>query len=223
MHYAIKNMYPIETEDQLKTASVYFGKYLANFHPAERVAIAGNMEKRASDLGVKIDADWMHNYTRKTEMYSPDFDMHMTMRKEACAGKKIKQSDKLIDAQDLLAKVASMKSAIKPKEMVDLVSEFDKKAGLVESYDRRIRDPFFTVYGSSTNPRYDHVKVAKDMYASQLEDATNNESFISKLSGAYGKDFAEDFKQDYLGIYESMPSPDKQNIIEMARESKDEG
>ena len=62
MHYAIpaKKKYPIETADQVKTAAAYFDKYLESFHPAERATIASAMEKRASDLGVFINNDWLH-------------------------------------------------------------------------------------------------------------------------------------------------------------------
>lgn len=224
MRYALptKQKYPIETVEQVKTAALYFDKYIANIHPAERAAIAENMEKRASELGILLENDWVHNYNRKGTAYSPDFDMHMRMRKEACASKGIDHNGKRIRAAELLDKIASLKTHIQPKEMVDLLNDFDKKASLVSDYDRKIRDPFFTVYGSSTNPTYDMRKIASDMSAKQLEHVALKEGFISKLASAYGKDFADGFKQDPINVYDSMPTPDKQNILNIARESKDE-
>jgi hypothetical protein len=224
MRYALptKQKYPIETAEQIKTAAAYFDKYLGKMHPAERVAIAENMEKRASELGVLLENDWVHNYNRKGPSYSPDFDMHMKMRKEACMARSVDHHGKRINAADLLDKVASLKSHIKPQEMVDLLNDFDKKANLTADYDRKIRDPFFTVYGSSTNPSYDMRKLAADMSSKQLEHVALNDSFISKLASAYGKDFADGFKQDPVNVYDSMPAPDKQNILNIARESKDE-
>jgi hypothetical protein len=225
MHYALpaKKKYPIETAEQLKTASVYFDKYITNFHPAERAAIAETMEKRASELKTYLDNDWIYNYSRRGATYSPDFGLHMNMRKEACAGKKIDVNGKKIDAVELLEKVASKKDIIPAREMVDLIHGFDKRAGLDNQYDQRVRDPFFTVYGSSTNAKYDLQKVASDMYAKELEEATTNESFISKLAASFGDDFAENFKQDPVNIYDSMPKPEKELIINYARESRDEG
>lgn len=223
MRYALptKRLYPIETAEQVKTAAAYFDKYLDKFHPAERVAIADSMEKRASELGVFMDNPWVYNYSRKGSTYSPDFDLHMKMRKEACMGKKIEHNGKAINAEDLFDKVASLKNHVKPKEMIDLLYDFDKKANVTADYDRKIRDPFFTVYGSSTRPMYDHQKLASDVYTRQLEGAVLNEGFISKMAEAYGEDFVSGFKQDPVNVYASMPVPDKQNILNIVRESID--
>ena len=141
------------------------------------------------------------------------------MRKEACLSKKIEHNGKLIDAADLFDKVAMLKDRVKPAEMVDLIYDFDKKAGMVNDYDRRIRDPFFTVYGSSINPFYGHEKIATDMYAKQLELIASKENFLNKLASSYGQEFANSFKADAMNIYKSMPTPDKQNILNIARES----
>jgi hypothetical protein len=215
-------MYPIETVEQIKTAAAYFDKYIDKFHPSERITIAGSMEKQASALNVSINSDWMHNYSRKSPSYSPEFDLHMKMRKEASMGKKIGFNGKVINAAELLDKISSLKGHIKPDEMINLIDDFDKKAGLVSNYDKNIRDPFFTVHGSSINPRFDHQKIASNMYADQLEIAAHKDNFISKLASSYGKDFADGFKQDPINVYESMPTPDKQNIVDMAREANGE-
>jgi len=225
MRYALptKRLYPIETAEQVKTAAAYFDKYLDKFHPAERVAIADSMEKRASELGMFIDNPWVYNYSRKGSTYSPDFDLHMKMRKEACMGKKIEHNGKEINAVELLDKVASLKDRVKPKEMIDLLHDFDKKACVTADYDRKMRDPFFTVYGSSSKPLYDHEKLVSDVYAKQLESAVLNEGFINKMAESYGSDFVDGFKQDPVNVYQSMPTPDKQNILNIVRESSDVG
>jgi hypothetical protein len=224
MRYALptKKMYPIETVDQVKTASAYFDKYLDRLHPAERVAIADNMEKRASDLGMHLENPWLYNYSTKKSSYSPEFDMHMRMRKEACAGRKLEYNGKEVKADELLEKVAKLKDRVKPKEMIEMLNDFDKKAGLASNYDKNVRDPFFTVYGSSINPMYDQEKIASDMYAVKFEKIAKKESFLNKLAQAYGQSFADGFKGDPLNIYKSMPSPDKQNIVNIAREESNE-
>ena len=224
MHFALpsKQKYPIETVEQLKTAALYFDKYLNHFHPAERAALAETMEKRASELKTFLNNDWIYNYSRRSGSYSPDFELHMNMRKEACAGKKIKVGEKEIEASDLLVKVAAKKDVLTAREMVNLVYDFDKKAGLESHYDQRIRDPFFTVYGSSTNPKYDLKKVASGLYSKDLEEAATKESFLDKLAVSFGQDFADNFKQDPENIFASMALPEKELIVGYAKESKDE-
>lgn len=224
MHFALpsKKKYPIETVEQLKTAALYFDKYLDHFHPAERVCIAGSMEKRASDLKTFLNNDWIYNYSKNGNSYSPNFELHMNMRKEACAGKNINFNGKNIEASDLLEKIAAKKNELKPKDMINLIYDFDKKAELTSHYDRRIRDPFFTVYGSSDNAKRDLVKVASDMYLKELEEAITKESFMDKISSSFGKDFADNLKQDPENIFNSMPKIEQGMIVDYAKESRDE-
>ena len=221
MRYALpaKKLYPIETIEHIKTASVYFDKYLDKFHPAERIAIANTMEKRASELGVELNNDWIYNYSTKRSAYSPEFDLHMKMRKEACMGKKISHGEHSVEAVDLLTKVASLKDKVKPKEMVELIADFDKKAGLINAYDTRVRDPYFTVYGSSINPQYDSVKLASNMSETRFEKLASR--CRKKLAAAYGEKFANEFSANPVDVYKSMPTPDKVNIMNIVQSEED--
>lgn len=222
-HYALpqKQKYPIDTVEQVKTASAYLGKYLTQLAPSDRVAMATNIEKRAAALGVALDNPSVYNYSR-TETYSPDFDLHMTMRKQAALGRKIKINGADVDCGDVINKIACLKHAIAPTQMVDLISDFDKKAGFEVQYDRRIRDPFFTVYGSTTDPRFDQEKIASATYKKDLESAVHgNPSFMSKIAESFGSDFAEGFKQDPVNVYASMPTPEKDLILSHLQETKD--
>lgn len=215
MHYALpsKRVYPIETEEQIKTAASYFDKYIAKFNPTERSIIASSMEKRASELKVSLEGhDWVSNYGRSGESYSPDFDLHIGMRKEACAGRKINIDGNDFDAQDVLKKIASKKSEIKPSEMVALISDFDKKASITYKYDSHMRDPHFTVYGSSSNPNFDHVKLACGVSEKKLIVASGRDSFLSKIANAFGKTMADDMKNSPVDTFNSMPTPEKELI-----------
>lgn len=223
MRYALpqKAKYPIDTKEQVKTAALYFNRYVNQFHPAERAAMAQNLEKRASELGIGIDSANIHNYSRPvTAPYSPDFDLHMSMRKTAAKGIRVIVGGKEVDAGDVMNKVACLKETIEPAKMVELLHDLDKKAGLEGRYDTHIRDPYFTVFGSNSNPRYSHEKIAAGIYTDALgEAAANNEAFMSKLAEAFGKDFADSFKEDPENIYKSMPGPEKEIILNALQES----
>jgi len=219
MHYALKNKYPIETEGQLKTASDYFDKYINRFDATERAVIASNIEKRASDLSVDIDADWIKNYSRITKTasaYSPDFEYNMKMRKEACmvGNIKIKTSNQSLRGEDMIEKISSQKSNISPKDMVNLISEFDKLAGLECLYDDRINDPIFTVFGSSNRSNYDRIKVASGLFDTDIVSASRDKDFIEKVSAYFGEKFAEDFRSKPLNTFTSMSAPEKSLMIE---------
>lgn len=213
MHYALPGYkkYPIETEEQVKLAHDYFTKYLNKFYPVDRAVIASNLEKRASDLQMDLDGGWIRNYSRR-EGYSPDFNLHMKMRKEACVGRKIKIDEKEIDAQSVLEKVAEQKDKLKPGEMMVLVADFDKKAGLENMYDRRLRDPVFTVFGSQARPNFDQVKLAEGITEESLKKLVRNEDVLSKLASTFGDGFVTDFKSDPVSLFKSMPAPEKEVI-----------
>lgn len=213
MHYALPNKkrYPIETEDQIKTAEVYFGKYFSNIRPAERVTIANNMEKRASELNFELTDPSMTNYSRSTDSsVSPNFGVHMNMRKEACLGKTVNIGNKNIDAVELLDKIASYG---KPAKIVELLTDFDKKANLEGNYDKEIRDPFYTVFGHSSNPTYSHTKIASGLTKEQLQKASNDNDILFKLTEKYGKGFVADFTKKPATTLNSMPVPDQEVII----------
>ena len=226
MHYALpsQSKYPIETEEQLKLANDYFGKYLDKFHPTERAEIAGHIEKRADDLNADFDSGWIKNYSRRTN-YSPDFDFHMKMRKEACVGRAIKVGENEVSAQNVLEKIAEKKSELKPGEMVYLIADFDKTAGLESFYDRRMRDPIFTVFGSAVRPDYDIEKRASGITDKSLKKVAADEGFISKLASSFGPGFANDFKDSPVDIYNSMPAPEKElinGLVKTASEKEDD-
>ena len=211
MHYALphKNKYPIETAEQVKTASVYFTKHLSSFSPIEKAVVAGALEKRAHDLGISVDVPWAKNYEPKAT-YSKDFGTFMGMRKQASAGKKINN----VDAVVLLEKIASKKDEMPPSQMIELLSEFDKRAGIEALYDMTIRDPIHTVYGS-ISPVIE--KYAEGITETDLTKSAANETVISKLAAAFGKEMATDFSKSPVGIYESMPEPEKALIADIIK------
>jgi len=163
MHYALDGRYPIETKQQVEIASEYFTKYASRFNHAEKVVIAHRLEKRASDLGVSIDKDWVRNYSRpmkKHAGYSPDFERNMKVRVDLCSGKDIKIGD--LDAKAALSSMIEKKASIDPAIMLEAINEFDKMAGLTSGYGRNLQDPVITVYGGATNSRYDTDQVSGD-------------------------------------------------------------
>lgn len=225
MHYALKGSYPIETEEQFKTACDYFNKYINKFQPVERTVIAHNLEKRANDLDEVIEYDWINNYSRLTKHgsgYSPDFERNLKLRKEACAVEdlNVKLNENDVNAVEVLNKIASSKNAVSPKDMVELISEFDKVAGLEPLYDDRIYDPIFTVYGSNYNSDYDRVKVAQEVSNNDIIRAGKDKEFIKKMLNIFGKDFADNFSKHPIEIFSSMPDPEKDLIISKIKEIK---
>jgi hypothetical protein len=224
MHYALKNEhYPIETKDQIKTASIYFTKNLERFSPSDRVEIAFNMEKRAEDLKLDLNIPWIENYSRfmdKTASYSPEFEANMNLRKDMCNvyDVKIKIGDTMVKAAELIDKLISEKSQTEPLAMVAAINEFDKKAGLESHYDTRIRDSIFTVYGCENNPSFDMVKVAeyegKPITDKMIKKASYNKLFINKVASIMGNSVSSKFQSSPIDTFNSFSPIEKQLFLE---------
>ena len=222
MHYTLNGKYPLETEDQVKTASEYFSKYLQRFNPMERITAAVNIEKRAATLGVDIEEPWVLNYSRvmkKAAQYSPDFESSIKMRKEACAKTKatVNISGKSIAAMDFLDKMASQKNEIPGIAMMKGLQEFDKLANLEQFYDNDILDPVMSVFGSLNNPKFDSVKVAGDLTNYDLMSASMNPEKMEKISRSFGKNMSERFKTGPIKTASDMTSPEQSLLQELVK------
>jgi hypothetical protein len=220
MHYALReDRYPIETAEQIKIASVYFTDNLARFSPSDRVEIAANMEKRADELNIELDKDWIINYSRmmkKTASYSPEFESNMKRRKEMCNVYNIEfeVGDKMVKAAELVDKLVFEKNQTEPLQMVAAIGELDKLAKLEYHYDNRIMDPIYTVYGSGNNPDFDLEKIACSLTAKDIKKAVKNTKFMKKISSLMGEKFASDFQTTPVDIFKSLPHPEQQLIGE---------
>ena len=219
MHYVLKDQYPIETEEHVKTAVDYFDKYLKRFSPVERVTAAVNIEKRATVLNMPLERGWITNYSRMFKdgaAISPDFDRNIKLRKEACISGniQIEIGDKKIDAVELLDKIATLKSNGEAIKLIEALTEFDKQANLQYHYDNRIVDPILTVFGSLVNPEYDAVKIAEDLTNYDVVRISRDSTKIEKLAEMFSSKFAEKFKQDPVQAVSLLGAPAKKLFVE---------
>jgi hypothetical protein len=223
MHFALENKYPIETEGHVKTAVEYFDKNLTRFTPEARVKIAFNVSRRIDHFGLDIDRPWISNYSRaleKTASFSPDFKTNMKARIELAkvANAMFTIGDKSYPVyqavESFMSKCAS--GDVSPGEAVDFITEVDKCANFAYHYDKRIGDPFMTVFGCQSNPDYDLEKTAScGTSKKHVGRALKKKAVMTKLAETFGDSFAQDFASSPDSIYNSMPAPEKQLITEI--------
>jgi|SRR5271157_104181 len=213
MKYALKQQFPIETKEQLLKTASYVEKYLTRFEPKDRVAIACNIEKRAHELGVYMDCDWIHNYSRVFNNYhaiSPDFDKNMELRKHACENRTIEVEKKQVKMNDVLDKISSEIKTKTPLIVIDELFEFDKLAGLEYQWDKSIVDPVFTVYGSLNNAKYDARIMFGHTTDYDLEKIASIPTEIEELGKRLGKRNVHTFLADPVGTVDKMDVKQKE-------------
>jgi len=225
MHFALNNKYPIETEAHVKIAVDYFDKNLHKFHPEDRVKIATNINNRIDDLAVDVDRPWVYNYSRameKNASFSPDFEQNMKRRMElAKTAKAMLHIDdkKNVPVYDVLSQCLQKYASkqLTPGEAIDLLSEIDKAANFEYHYDKRIKDPFMTVFGCDTHPDFDIVKLAANcpVSARHAKVQMKKKPIMTKMAESFGEKFASEFSADPETLYKSMPAPEQQLISEI--------
>ena len=203
----LRNKYPIETAEQVKTASAFVRDHLTRFDPVDRAAAAYRLEKRASQLGVCIEDSWVANYSRFFDAeagYSPEFGTAMAMRKEACLGRVVAAGNGTVPAGDVVDALEKAAASLAPQDLAGLIDEFDKVAGLELDYDTRIMDPIFTVVGCTNDPYYNQVKVA-GMPESLLKHKLRNNETLDKIASVIGEHNAPVLREDPVAFLKSNP------------------
>jgi hypothetical protein len=215
MRYALQGQYPIETVDQLKKTAEYFDKYLTRFHPKERVVAANSIEKRAMDLGVYIDMDWVKNYSRpmKDEFaVSPDFHRNMTMRKHACLNKTVNIGGKEIKASVILDGIEKEIEKMSALVVVDELLDFDKLANLEYQWDKGILDPVMTVFGSLSNPEYDAKIVVGNFTDYGIKKMAGMEDVVEIVGKKIGKKASQGFFKNPVEVAQRVGEHEREAI-----------
>ncbi len=208
-HYALPhlNKYPIDTEAHVKTAAAYFDDHFSSFPLPERRAFCSAVMHRAEELGIKV-AGRVNNYAGDT--YGANLIPELTARINQLA-----DSGSKVAYEVLLEKI----SEVEPAVMAEMLREADIDTGLSSSYGRPgvgHMDPYEAVYGMKL------AEPEEPFSWSEGTDYTNEErlkKLVTKghnLDDLFTKGFAESFAKDPVGVFKSMPDPQKVVLSRLA-------
>lgn len=186
-------LYPIDTKEQVELAYKYFDRAHRNFDPTVRAVYAFNTEKRAMQLGCKCKSDYITKYAKAVrceEFDYPTFKRAMSLRRDACSGKK--ESIEMINRIEKLASEPGENKELKLMEAIDL---FDKHAGLPLFYDSQIPDPISSLYDSGETLMINFGKSAS-LSAASLCAKKDDEETLKKIASIYGRKMRESFQRN---------------------------
>lgn len=223
--------YPLDSYAQVKAASVYFDTYAKHMAPPTRHEYAVNLVKRASVMDIRVSTE-----ARKygAEDFAPEAEIKAAFDARRLEVQHDEDALKLLGAVEKVARFRMWKEAshtpekfvdwmppqpLTPAEVVDLLAEFDKVAGLEHHYDRTIPDPYYSIYGFEKNAKDDDPE-----FSEVIGNETVTEADLRRLAriGAFGikttfgADFQEEFLQDPVGIFKSLPLAQKKMVMRMA-------
>ncbi len=202
--------YPIDSYEEVKTASAYFEDHWSKFDLESRREYAVNLSERLDELGLPAGS---HLMKYAGHAYGPNIDVELVTRIRNYEGTGHEEG-----YQVLLEK----RAMTPPHVMVEMLHELDVVSGAAEKYEAPLgfRDPFQAVYGKIAEEKKSWSWSEGNEYVNDnmLMDLALNR--YQSLDRAFGMDVRKSFQKDPIGVFTSMPDPQK---VVIARLAADEG
>jgi hypothetical protein len=202
--FALGDKYPLDSYAQVKAASAYFDEFGRRFEPEQRREYCTNLLKRAEALAIPV-SDSVRRYG--AESFASDEEL-----KVACdLRKNIITNEALLP---LLDRLYEKRAEIGAEMYAATLAEFDKIAGINLQYDKDIPDPYYSTFNKQAATVFSEV-IGNDTITEEML-RTVGKVGVHTLSHTFGKDFAEEFRKDPVGIFKSLPRDQKLFIMRMA-------
>lgn len=214
-HFALPHLerYPLDTPELVKAASDYFDEHEQAFPLLERRIFAESLWQRAEDLGVEVEGAFA-KYAGSE--YGPYLEAELLARARGFEG---------TGHEAVYETLLEKKAQIDPPVMAQLLKEADEATGAASTYGRPgvgYRNPYEAVYGKTAAEQDD--KLTEDEVYSWVggNDYTNAWRLRALaeaprgLDGAFDEDFIKSFRKDPVGIFKSLPDPQKVTIARLA-------
>jgi len=210
-----QSRYALDTPDQVKIAEAYFNEHVNGFDLDDRRAFAQSLVRRADDFGLKVSGSAL-DYAG--DDYGPFIEAELIARIRSFEG-----TEKEASYTVLLEELHRTPAIV----MVEMLKSADADTGADSSYGRPsvgFLDPYRAVYGSrklasamSKSEKDETYSWSSGSdYVSGLQLKSLAENGYTKLDETFGKGFATSFQNDPVGIFKSMPDPQKVVLSRLA-------
>lgn len=178
--------FPLDTEEQVKTAVATFHLSCDKLLPSERYELAQNIIKQASVMDIGLNNN-IYKYANR-QITKLAWLQAVKARTLNC-----------LDNE----KIAALKAynPVDTNKSLAFLAEFDKNAGLTN----KVPDIYTSVFA-------DIIKIAGLKVASKEEKIKAIP--VEHLKAAYGDDFAAEWEKDACAVFASLPIPVKEEIEE---------
>ena len=202
--------YPIHNWDMVKHAEDYFTENRIRMEPEIRREYAVKLAQKAFILGYPLDQEITELGARG---YHNDGHIKaaMEMRKSAIPDQ---------HACAALDELFEKRAEIPPEVFAECVRRIDVDQGIDRGWDHVVLDPWASTFGVKT------AEVVWELGADRVtDDALRNlaENHTDLVMNEFTENMAEEFKKDPIGIFKSMPDPNKKLLARMAADSESLG
>jgi hypothetical protein len=184
-------------------------------HPEMRRQFAVKVASKAVGLGYPISD------TTLLDAGAPDYadGVHiktaMEMRKVSFPGK-----DNSVH-RDFLSELFEKRASTHPEVFAEVLKRFDIMHGLDSGWDHVVPSPWETTFGLQKTARVVWEQGPDRVTDEELVNLARNHSGM--LSDKFNEFFTKGFENDPIGVFESMPIPQKRILARMAAERASDG
>lgn len=198
--------YPLDSYADVKTAAVYFDEHYPSFDLEDRREYAVHLADRMEQLGMAAPES-VAKYAGHE--YGPFVDVELMARARNYEG---------TEHQGAYEVLLEKRAAVAPFVLLETLAELDSLSGADTKYDAPLgfRDPFQAVYGKFASEKEPWAWTQGNEYVNDtmLKDLATNR--YQSLDRAFGMDMRKSFQQDPVGVFTSMPDPQKVVIARLA-------
>jgi hypothetical protein len=195
----------LDTPEKVAYALEHFEEIYGNMHPRDRHQHAVPLLKVASLQGVETN-EMLQRYGSET--FATNLDLGRSARLQHLA-----QED--VDGRAVLNELYKNASASHPEDFAEALALYDVEMGLDQYWDRGIQDPWFSTFGRVKFAEWAYVDGNDRVTAEDLQKLVQKPILLYEK---FDKEMVDAFRKDPIGIFESLPSPDRKAIMRTASE-----
>lgn len=210
-----RRMYPIDTWDNIKLACDYWALESRRMEPEMRRQFAVKLAAKAFEQGYPIDDETLLDAGSPGYADFGHVKAAMDMRKVAFPGSENKVHREFLD--ELLEKTAELQ----PEVFAECVRRFDVMNGLDGGWDQVVPSPWESTFGLQKT-----AMVVWEQGVDRVTDAELNNlarNYGGDLSEKFSDDFVKGFEKDPVGVFKSLPLPQKQIMARLAADMAAQG
>jgi hypothetical protein len=201
----LRGHYPVDTYDQIKTASAYFQENWREFGARDRHTYCVKLAQKLASMNQPISEE-VERYGSTT--YAADVDDLTLARKSLVPPEYHSSIDMLVEKR----------ASIQPETFAEALSDVDHMTGLHFHWGAHIPDPWYTTFGPSMEKVASASWSYMDMGARTDEPelkalAANGHHLVAK---SFGQKFADEFAKSPKVFFEALPKPQKLVLARLA-------
>jgi len=208
-----RQLYPIDTWDNVKLASDYWEQHRRIMDPEMRHEFAVKVAAKAAHLGIQVSDELEESGSTK---YASAGHLKVALEMRKCAFDATSADVEFLD--ELFEKHASMR----PEVYSEVLHRFDDMHDLTAGWDQVFMDPWSSTYGID--------KTASVVWESGVDRVTSDDlsNLARNHSGSLGEIFASEdmlkgFEKDPEGVFNGLPDPHKKIMARLAADMSSQG